>query len=70
MKIYRFNPETGLYLGEDFADDASMRHGEFKIPPDATTIMPPAVECGQVPVYLVGERRWAVQPRSTNGRNE
>jgi hypothetical protein len=35
MKIYLFNPETGIYLGEDYADEASMKRGSFVVPPDA-----------------------------------
>jgi hypothetical protein len=27
MKIYLFNPETGVYQGEDFADDLPMCQG-------------------------------------------
>jgi hypothetical protein len=60
MKIYLFNPETGVYLGEDFADGTPMKRGEFVIPPDATTIAPPKVERGQFPVFDVATRRWEV----------
>ncbi|WP_298434957.1 hypothetical protein [Geobacter sp.] len=63
MKIYRFQPETGFYLGEDFTDEASMKRGEFEMPPDATTIPPPEVVHGQISVFNVAELRWAVQPR-------
>ncbi len=51
MKIYLFNPETGVYLGEDFADEAPMQQGGYVIPPDATTIAPPRVERGQILVF-------------------
>ena len=63
MKIYLFNQETGVYLGEDFADEAPMRRGEFVIPPDATTIAPPPVESGQTPVYDRSEQRWEIRSR-------
>lgn len=62
MKIYLFNPETGAYLGEDFADEAPMQRGVFVMPPDATTIAPPAVVYGQVPVFSVAENQWEIRP--------
>ena len=40
MKIYLFNPETGVYLGEDFADENPMQRGVSVLPPGATTIAP------------------------------
>jgi hypothetical protein len=61
MKIYLFNPETGIYLGEDFTDETPMKRGEFVIPSDATTIPPPPVERGQIPVFNAAERRWEVR---------
>ncbi len=61
MKIYLFNPETGVYLGEDFADEAPMQQGGYVIPPDATTIAPPAVVRGQIPVFNFAEERWEVR---------
>ena len=62
MKIYLFNPETGVYLGEDFADEAPMQRGAFAVPPDATTIAPPAAGSGQVPVFSVAGNRWEIRP--------
>lgn len=62
MKIYLFNPETGAYLGEDFADEAPMKRGEFVIPSDATTIAPPRVEHGERLVFNAGNQRWEVRP--------
>ena len=62
MKIYLFNPETGIYLGEDFADEAPMKRGGYVIPPDATTIAPPAIERGQILVFNFKEERWEVHP--------
>jgi len=34
MKIYLFNPETGVYLGEDFADEALMKQGGYLVVPE------------------------------------
>ena len=63
MKIYIFNPENGVYLGEDFADEAPMKRGEFVIPPDATTITPPESERGQLVVFDIGAKCWEVRAR-------
>jgi hypothetical protein len=62
MKIYLFNPESGFYLGEDFADDLPMCEGRSAVPPDATTIPPPPYGSGAVPVFLVAENRWEIRP--------
>lgn len=51
MKIYLFNPETGVYLGEDFADEALMKQGGYVIPPGATTIAPPEGGRGHILVF-------------------
>ncbi len=63
MKIYLFNPETGIYLGEDFADEAPMARGEYAIPADATTIPPPPAGLGEIPVFDAVARRWEVRPQ-------
>jgi hypothetical protein len=62
MKIYLFNPETGVYLGEDFADEAPMKGGNFAMPSDATTIAPPPFRGGEVPVFRVVENQWEIRP--------
>jgi hypothetical protein len=63
VKIYLFNPETGVYLGEDFADDDAMKRGTFVVPPDATTIAPPEWGQGHVPVFDTGAQCWEVRSR-------
>jgi hypothetical protein len=63
MKIYLFNPETGVYLGEDFADEAPMRRGAFVVPPDATHIAPPATGHGERLVFNAAEQRWYIRQR-------
>lgn len=67
MKIYRFGPETGVYLGEDFADEAMMENRRFFIPGDATTIAPPEVDHGQILFFNSIEQRWDIHanPRGT-----
>jgi hypothetical protein len=61
MKIYLFNPETGFYLGEDFADEAPLERGACVLPADATSIAPPPVGPDQIPVFNIGEQRWEVR---------
>jgi hypothetical protein len=61
MKIYLFNPETGAYLGEDFADEALMKQGKYEIPPGATTIAPPEGGRGHILVFDVVAQCWEVR---------
>ncbi|SNB47520.1 hypothetical protein [Geobacter sp. DSM 9736] len=63
MKIYLFNPESGVYLGEDFADEAATYRGADLVPPDATTVAPPSLRRGEIAVYDEGEERWRVIPQ-------
>jgi hypothetical protein len=60
MKIYYFDPETGIYQGEDFADEAPLKRGVYVVPPDATTIAPPPYGDGQAPFFDVKVQRWEV----------
>ena len=61
MKIYLFDPETHIYLGEDYADEAPMEKGTFVIPPGATTIAPPEGGRGHVMVFDVEAECWEVR---------
>jgi hypothetical protein len=58
MKIYRFNPDTGIYLGEDFADEALLKEEAFLVPPDATPVAPPCPEPGYVAIFDFRTRQW------------
>jgi len=60
MKIYLFNPDTGIYLGEDFADEAPLESGNFVIPPGATTIAPPEGGRGHIMAFDVVAQCWEV----------
>jgi hypothetical protein len=61
MKIYCFDPETGIYLGEDFADEG-IRRGEYIIPADATTIAPPPYKPGlEAPFFDPKTQRWELR---------
>ena len=64
MKIYLFNPETGIYQGEDFADDLSMCEERKALPLDATTIAPPPYGRGEAPFFTVAENKWEIRPVS------
>ena len=58
MKIYLFDTETGIYLGEDFADEGD-RPGEYRLPEGATTIAPPERADG-IPRFDPARQRWEV----------
>ncbi|MBU5611892.1 hypothetical protein [Geomonas azotofigens] len=60
MKVYLFNTEDGLYLGEDFADDAMT--GAWSLPAGATAIAPPPCGRREVPVFVAEENRWVLRP--------
>jgi hypothetical protein len=57
MKIYLFNPESGIYEGEDFSDE-QIRPGAETLPPHATTVAPPPYRPGQVPVFQSARQSW------------
>jgi hypothetical protein len=62
MKIYLFDPESGIYLGEDFAEPPFFKGDPPVVPPDATTIAPPPYSRGEVPVFNVRQKRWEIRP--------
>ena len=64
MKIYLFSPETGIYQGEDFADDPPLCPGRDALPHSATTIAPPTYQRGEVPVFSISENKWEIRPVS------
>lgn len=64
MKIYLFCPDTGLYQGEDFVDDGSMKKERQGLPAGATMLAPPACPPGNVPVFLVADNRWDIRDAS------
>ncbi len=63
MKIYRYNQETGVYLGEDFADEALFKGDASIVPPDATPLAPPRQEPGYVAVFDIVARQWSLCSR-------
>jgi hypothetical protein len=58
MKIYLFNSENGVYLGEDFSDEPFRAPDSGGLPEDATAIVPPEVGPGRLLVFNVKEQRW------------
>lgn len=63
MKIFLYHHETGVFLGEDFADEAEIGRNGRVLPPGSTTIAPPPFNYGQVPVFNAEEHRWEIRPR-------
>jgi hypothetical protein len=61
MKIYLFNPETSVFMGEDFVDEALMRQEGYAIPPNSTTIAPPEGGWGHILVFDVVAQCWEVR---------
>ena len=64
MKIYLYNPETGVYQGEDFADDLPMCQGREAVPAHATAIAPPACGPKEAPFFCVTDNQWEIRPVS------
>ncbi|HEX9079157.1 MAG TPA: hypothetical protein VF795_06190 [Desulfuromonadaceae bacterium] len=60
MKIYLYDPETRVYLGEDFTDEAPVGRGAPPIPPGATTIAPPEGGRGHIMVFDDVAQCWEV----------
>jgi hypothetical protein len=62
MKIYLFDPETGVYQGEDFTDDQQLLYPQDgALPPYATTVAPPPYQRGEVPVFASTKKLWEMQ---------
>ncbi len=59
MKIYYYDPETGIYQGEGYEDNRllskrkSNRNG-------MTTVAPPSFEKGRIPVFDSRKATWSV----------
>ena len=60
MKAYLFNPETRVYLGEGFVDDALVKSGSFVIPANATTVAPPTGGWGHEMTFDPEAQCWEI----------
>ncbi|HET6418745.1 MAG TPA: hypothetical protein VFG19_01225 [Geobacteraceae bacterium] len=62
MKIYYFDPESGIYQGEGFADESPLKRNIFRIPEHATTIAPPPYTPGsEVPFFDPEAGKWELR---------
>lgn len=55
MKLYTFETETGLYLGQDFGDKSDINIGE-----GITDLAPPDFKHGETPVFDINNKQWVV----------
>jgi hypothetical protein len=56
---YSFHPNTGVFLGVDFAQESPLEPGVFLLPAGATFVEPPQVSEGQHAVW--NGNSWEVQ---------
>ncbi|GFO53089.1 hypothetical protein GMSM_00960 [Geomonas sp. Red276] len=69
MRIYLFDPGTGIYQGDDFTDEPFFLGDPPPFPDGVTTVAPPPAEAGRVPCFDVIAGRWIMKPRPpANGR--
>ena len=54
MKIYHYNPDTGIYVGEGVADESPLEPGVWMIPANSVTTAPPNVGEDQFVVFNNG----------------
>ena len=69
MKIHLFDPETGVYQGEDFSDDLSVNQECKPDASHATTIAPPPYNKGEVPVFRMAENKWEIRRANCSETN-
>ncbi len=55
MKLYTFDTETGLYLGQDFGAKSDVNISE-----GITELAPPEFNLGETPVFDFNTRQWTV----------
>jgi len=59
MKVYQFNPESGVYAGELFEEGEMLKYVE-----GITAIAPPSHGPGLVPVFDPEKQAWDTMPAS------
>jgi hypothetical protein len=60
MKIYQYEPETGVYAGELFEENVNIQYYE-----GVTEIPPPKYVEGEVPVFDRKTKQWEILPITT-----
>ena len=60
MTIYIFNPESSVYLGEDFVEDALVMSNVSLVPANTTTIAPPKGGQGHTMIFDAAAQCWEV----------
>ena len=56
---YSFHPETGVFIGVEFAQESPLEPGVFLLPAGATFVEPPQVAEGKQAIW--GGGSWAVE---------
>ncbi len=64
MKNYLYYPETGVYLGEYFADEVPVACGSPVVPHKTTTIAPPEGGRGHMLIFDAVAQCWEVRTHS------
>jgi hypothetical protein len=59
MKIYHYDFETGIYLGEGLADISPLEEGVWLIPAQATEIAPPEFSPRQYAAFV--NNQWVIE---------
>lgn len=60
MKIYLYDPDSGHYQGEDFADDSFME--KKAVPPaGATNVAPPSYGPGETAIFSAVTQGWEIR---------
>lgn len=58
MKIYHYNPDTGIYVGEGVADESPLEPGVWMIPANSVTTAPP--DAGENQFVVFNNGNWEV----------
>ena len=70
MKVYLFNPDTGVYFGEFVADEEPESSSSLLAPLKTTTIAPPEGGRGHIMVFDVAAQCWEVRTHSDSQDQE
>jgi len=57
-KVYKFEPETKIYVGYEYAQESPRQPGVFLIPPDTTEIVPPEPKDGCKIIFNTIDNEW------------